>query len=71
MGAMGAGRGAGASDDQHEPADYLVTELNGNRIIGEIPDVAPAVLGEVQTSDPAPSPDVRLRLGPPARDQEL
>ncbi len=71
MGAMGAGRGAGASDDQHETADYLVTELNGSRIIGEISDVAPAVIGETQTPDPAPSPDVRLRLGPPARDQEV
>lgn len=71
MGAMGAGRGAGASDDQHEPADYLVTELNGSRIIGEIPDVAPAVLGETQTPVPTPSPDVRLRLGPSARDQEV
>ncbi|MBA4025435.1 MAG: hypothetical protein C0482_24025 [Gordonia sp.] len=71
MGAMGAGRGAGASDDQHETADYLVTELNGSRIIGEISDVAPAVIGETQTPDPAPSPDVRLRLGQPARDQEV
>lgn len=71
MGAMGAGRGAGASDDQHESADYLVTELNGTQMIGEIPDVAPAVLGEIQTPDPAPSPDVRLRLGTPARDQEV
>jgi hypothetical protein len=48
-----------------------VTELNGSRIIGEISDVAPAVIGETQTPDPAPSPDVRLRLGPPARDQEV
>ncbi|WP_307797018.1 hypothetical protein [Williamsia soli] len=71
MGAMGAGRGAGASDDQHEAADYLVTELNGSRIIGEISDVAPAVIGETQAPDPAPSPDVRLRLGPPARDHEV
>ncbi|ORM25084.1 hypothetical protein BFL43_25395 [Williamsia sp. 1135] len=71
MGAMGAGRGAGESDDQHETADYLVTELNGSRIIGEISDVAPAVIGETQTTDPAPSPDVRLRLGPPARDHEV
>jgi hypothetical protein len=71
MGAMGAGRGAGASDDQHDTADYLVTELNGNRIIGDIPDVAPAVLGEPQTEDTSPSPDVRLRLGPSGRDQEI
>lgn len=70
MGAMGAGRGAGASDDQHETADYLVTELNGSRIIGEISDVAPAVLGEIQAPDPEPAPDVRLRLGSPARDQQ-
>lgn len=71
MGAMGAGRGAGASDDQHEPADYLVTELNGSRIIGEIPNVAPAVLGDTQPPESTPSPDVRLRLGPTARDQEI
>lgn len=71
MGATGGGRGAGASADQHEPADYLVTELNGSRIIGEIPDVAPAVLGDTQTSEPAPSPDVRLRLGSPAPDQVI
>jgi hypothetical protein len=71
MGAMGAGRGAGASDNQHETADYLVTELNGNQIIGDIPDVAPAVLGEPQIDDTSPSPDVRLRLGPPGRDQEI
>lgn len=71
MGAMGAGRGAGASDDQHETADYLVTELNGTQIIGDIPDVAPPVLGEVQTEDRESSPDVRLRLGPSGRDQEI
>jgi hypothetical protein len=71
MGAAGAGKGAGASDDQHETADYLVTELNGSQIIGEIPDVAPPVLGEVQTEDTARSPDVRLRLGPSGRDQQV
>jgi hypothetical protein len=71
MGAMGAGRGAGASDDQYDTADYLVTELNGTRIIGDIPDVAPAVLGEPQTEDKLPSPDVRLRLGPSGRDHEF
>lgn len=71
MGAMGAGRAAGASDDQHETADYLVTELNGIQIIGDIPDVAPPVLGEVQTEDRDSSPDVRLRLGPSGRDQEI
>ncbi|PXW31032.1 UNVERIFIED_CONTAM: hypothetical protein DES50_106164 [Williamsia faeni] len=68
-GGMGAGRGAGASDDQHEAADYLVTELNGTRIIGEMPAVAPAVLGEPQALEPTPTPDIRLRLGPTARNQ--
>lgn len=71
MAPMGAGRGAGASDDQHETADYLVTELNGTQIVGDIPDVAPPVLGEVQTEDRDSSPDVRLRLGPSGRDQEI
>ncbi|MGC4961982.1 hypothetical protein ACPXCG_08010 [Gordonia sp. DT218] len=65
MGAAGTARGAGASNEQHQVPDYLVTEDNGQQVVGEVPDVVPAVLGDEEEPERAPSPDIELRLGPP------
>ena len=65
MGAAGTGRGAGASEEQHDTPDYLVTEDNGQRVVGEVPEVAPAVLGHDDPDQGPSAPDVELRLGPP------
>ncbi len=72
MGAAGA-RGAGAAEDQHSVPDYLVTEDNGRRVVGESPEVAPAVIGHEETADSEPSPDIELRLGVPGprRNEEV
>ncbi|NDZ94227.1 hypothetical protein G3I13_12320 [Streptomyces sp. SID6673] len=65
MGAAGTARGAGASNEQHQVPDYLVTEDNGQQVVGEVPDVVPAVLGYEHEPESPPSPDIELRLGPP------
>ncbi|WP_051129785.1 hypothetical protein [Gordonia terrae] len=72
MGAAGA-RGAGASDDQHAVPDYLVTEDNGRRVVGDSPEVAPAVIGYEEAAESDPSPDIELRLGVPGpkRNEEV
>ncbi|WP_425269040.1 hypothetical protein [Gordonia lacunae] len=72
MGAAGA-RGAGAADDQHAVPDYLVTEDNGRRVVGDSPEVAPAVIGYEEAADRDPSPDIELRLGVPGpkRNEEV
>ena len=72
MGAAGA-RGAGAADDQHSVPDYLVTEDNGRRVVGESPEVAPAVIGHEEAAEADPSPDIELRLGVPGpkRNEEV
>ncbi len=49
-GAGGMGRGAGAGgkggeDSEHKTASYLVSEGNGNAIVGDIDPVAPPVIG--------------------------
>lgn len=74
MGAAGAGaRGAGASEGQHSVPDYLVTEDNGRAVVGEDPEVAPAVIGHDETADTDSGPDIELRLGVPGltRDEEV
>ena len=47
MGAMGAGgaRGAGDNDSEHAIPGYLVDAGNGSELIGDLPLVAPPVLG--------------------------
>lgn len=64
MGAAGTGRGAGASEEQHEVPDYLVTEDNGQQVVGQTPDVVPAVLGHDEPEPGPRTPDIELRLGP-------
>jgi hypothetical protein len=61
------GAGAGAGTEEHQVPDYLVTEDNGQRVVGEVPDVVPAVIGQ-EDDQPAASasPDIELRLGPPS-----
>lgn len=59
----GAGRGAGAAE-QHSTPDYLVTEVNGQRVVGDTPEAVPAVLGHDDDPEPEPVPDIELRLGP-------
>lgn len=44
MGA-GAGKGQGDEDKEHKSADYLVSEDNTNDIVGDMPMVAPPVIG--------------------------
>ncbi|NKY64935.1 hypothetical protein RVF83_00515 [Gordonia rubripertincta] len=66
MGAAGAGaRGAGASEGQHSVPDYLVTEDNGRAVVGDDPEVAPAVIGHDEAAEADPGPDIELRLGVP------
>ena len=47
-GGMGAGgRGArGEEDFEHDTPSYLITQENGSELVGELPKVAPAVIGE-------------------------
>ena len=47
-GGMGAGgRGAKGQDGyEHDTPSYLITEENGSELVGELPKVAPAVIGE-------------------------
>lgn len=64
VGGLGTARGAGASNEPQVLPEYLVTLGNGRCVVGSVPDVSPAVLGD--EDEPAvPAPDVRLRLGPP------
>lgn len=76
MGPMGgagaAARGAGSSESGHDVPDYLVTEDHGHEVIGEVPDVAPAVLGGAEPAEPEPAgPDLELRLGTPDRGHDV
>ncbi|MGW5522988.1 hypothetical protein [Gordonia sp. NPDC003950] len=64
LAAAGAARGAGVSGDPHDIPDYLVTEDNGVRVVGMVPDVAPPVLGADAEAETEPGPDIRLQLGP-------
>lgn len=43
--APGAGKGKGDDDKEHKTPSYLVSVDNGNELIGELPKVAPPVLG--------------------------
>jgi hypothetical protein len=46
-GMAGGGRGAkGEEDFEHNTPSYLITEENGSELVGELPKVAPAVIGE-------------------------
>ena len=45
MGAMGGARGAGDNDGEHATPGYLVDVSNGSELIGDLPLVAPPVLG--------------------------
>ncbi|WP_237421607.1 hypothetical protein [Gordonia sp. SID5947] len=64
LGATGTPRAAGASNEHRQSPDYLVTGVNGERMVGVIPDVSPAVLGDEKEPECMPSPDIELRLGP-------
>ncbi|MDI9901219.1 hypothetical protein QM716_15280 [Rhodococcus sp. IEGM 1409] len=47
VGGMAPGRGQGQDEDNvHDTPGYLVTVENGNALIGDLPMVSPAVLGE-------------------------
>ncbi|MFD9683429.1 hypothetical protein ACFWAD_26390 [Rhodococcus sp. NPDC059969] len=47
VGGMAPGRGQGQDEDSvHDTPGYLVTVENGNALIGDLPMVSPAVLGE-------------------------
>lgn len=47
MGGMGAGRGGqGEQDNEHNTPSYLITDEHGSEIVGVLPAVAPAVIGE-------------------------
>lgn len=47
MGGMAGGRGQGqGEDDTHQTPGFLINVDNGNTLIGELPMVTPAVLGE-------------------------
>ncbi|WP_018181004.1 hypothetical protein [Jongsikchunia kroppenstedtii] len=52
MGATGTARGAGASEQRHQAADYLTTAPNGREIVGEMGAAAPAVIGDESPSRP-------------------
>ena len=44
---MAPGRGQGQDEDNvHDTPGYLVTVENGNALVGDLPMVSPAVLGE-------------------------
>jgi uncharacterized protein YukE len=46
-GAMGGGRGAkGEEDFEHSTPSYLITDEHGSEIVGTLPMVSPAVIGE-------------------------
>ncbi|UZJ24977.1 hypothetical protein RHODO2019_00190 [Rhodococcus antarcticus] len=46
-GAMGGGRGAkGEEDFEHNTPSYLITDEHGSEIVGTLPMVSPAVIGE-------------------------
>ncbi|HEX7659539.1 MAG TPA: PPE domain-containing protein [Pseudonocardiaceae bacterium] len=44
-GPMGGARGRGEDDDEHSSPSYLVSEENGNAIVGDLPPTAPPVIG--------------------------
>lgn len=62
-GAMGAGAGhggkAGVDGSGHNAASFLHTSDQGGEIVGDLGNVAPPVIGEV---DPNDSPDIELRI---------
>ena len=44
---MGGGRGGrGEEDYEHNTPSYLISDDNGSEIVGKLPPVAPAVIGE-------------------------
>ena len=58
--APGAGAGrAGADGSGHNAATFLHTSDQGDEIVGDLGNVAPPVIGEV---DPHDSPDIELRI---------
>ncbi|GAB11911.1 hypothetical protein GOARA_091_00290 [Gordonia araii NBRC 100433] len=61
--AAAAGR-AGAGDDGYGSPDFLVTSDHGSAVVGDMPNVTPAVIGgEHDQNEPGDeSPDVELRL---------
>jgi len=59
---MGAGHGAGkagADSNGHNAATFLHTSDQGGEIVGDLGNVAPPVIGEI---DPNDSPDIELRI---------
>lgn len=67
MGLAGTARGAAAPNESHGVPDYLVTENNGRRVVGDDAQVAPAVFGDDSfgaAQPPAIIADIELRLGP-------
>ncbi|MFT4043024.1 MAG: hypothetical protein QM673_07675 [Gordonia sp. (in: high G+C Gram-positive bacteria)] len=66
-GAAGAARGAGTAGEHHETPDFLVTEDNGQVVVGAAFEVAPPVLGD-EHIPAALAPDIELRLGAPRPD---
>ncbi len=60
-----AGPRADASDGCHDIPRYLLTPLNGSCVIGAVPEVAPAVLGDESAIRDTPLPDFGLRLDSP------
>jgi len=61
-GAMGAGHGAGKAGvdgSGHSAATFLHTSDQGGEIVGDLGNVAPPVIGEI---DPNDSPDIELRI---------
>ncbi|MGC4936055.1 hypothetical protein ACLQ3C_20500 [Gordonia sp. DT30] len=60
MGSAGAGAGAGkGAGSGYTAADFLHTSESGSEIVGDLSDVAPAVIGE---TDPNTGPDIDLRI---------
>lgn len=57
-------RGTGGSGEHHTIPDYLISELNGQHLVGTTPESVPAVIGD-DDHDAPPAPDIELRLGPP------
>ena len=61
-GMMGAGHGAGKAGvdgSGHNAAAFLHTSDQGDEIVGDLGNVAPPVIGEI---DPNDSPDIELRI---------
>ncbi|MEE4022714.1 hypothetical protein V1Y59_06475 [Gordonia sp. PKS22-38] len=64
VGAPHGGRGRGSNDTEHKAPHYLHTTENGSEIVGELPLVAPRVIGDWAPPLPAePTPDSKAADG--------